>query len=82
MCLADLALDLGAEIPADVLAELDKIAAPWPGRCLLRPRERVVGVCAGPGGWDEGLAALGAQYDALGLDLSGDGCATAERAGH
>ncbi|MEV8536130.1 hypothetical protein [Streptomyces sp. NPDC051211] len=45
-------------------------------------RERVVGVCAGPGGWDESLAALGAQYDAVGLDLSGDACATAERAGH
>ncbi|MFG2667689.1 hypothetical protein ACGFY6_26020 [Streptomyces sp. NPDC048387] len=86
VCLADLALDLGAEIPADVLAELDEMAAPWPGRWLLRPREgdreRVVGVFAGPGGWDEGIAALGAQYDAVGLDLSGDACATAERAGH
>ncbi|MEU2454841.1 DNA cytosine methyltransferase [Streptomyces sp. NPDC012765] len=86
VCLADLALDLGAEIPEDVLAELDEMAAPWPGRWLLRPREgdreRVVGVCAGPGGWDEGLEALGARYDAVGLDLSGDACATAERAGH
>ncbi|MER8233120.1 DNA cytosine methyltransferase [Streptomyces sp. NPDC094049] len=86
VCLADLALDLGAEIPADVLAELDELAAPWPGRWLLRPREcdreRVVGVCAGPGGWDEGLEALGARYDAVGLDLSSDACATAERAGH
>ncbi|MFE4206136.1 DNA cytosine methyltransferase [Streptomyces goshikiensis] len=86
VCLADLALDLGAEIPADILAELDEMAAPWPGRWLLRPREgdreRVVGVFAGPGGWDEGLAALGARYDAVGLDLSGDACATAERAGH
>ncbi|MFJ4879901.1 hypothetical protein ACIP93_32505 [Streptomyces sp. NPDC088745] len=86
VCLAELALDLGAEIPEDVLAELDKMAGPWPGRWLLRPREgdreRVVGAFAGPGGWDEGLGALGARYDAVGLDLSGDACATAERAGH
>ncbi|MFE5795792.1 DNA cytosine methyltransferase [Streptomyces sp. NPDC056503] len=86
VCLADLALDLGAEIPADVLAELDELAAPWPGRWLLRPREgdleRVVGVCAGPGGWDEGLRALGARYDAVSLDLSNDACVIAERAGH
>ncbi|MFB7341290.1 hypothetical protein ACFCZ6_14630 [Streptomyces hydrogenans] len=86
VCLADLALDLGAEIPADVLAELDEIAAPWPGRWLLRPREgdpeRVVGVFDGPGGWNEGLRALGARYDAVGLDLSGDACVIAEKAGH
>ncbi|MFE6461494.1 hypothetical protein ACFVP0_29040 [Streptomyces cinereoruber] len=86
VCLADLALDLGAEIPADILAELDEMAAPWPGRWLLHPREgdreRVVGVFDGAGGWNEGLAALGARYDAVGLDLSGDACATAERAGH
>ncbi|MGY3341137.1 site-specific DNA-cytosine methylase [Streptomyces filamentosus] len=86
VCLADLALDLGAEIPSDVLAELDQIAAPWPGRWLLRPREgdseRIVGVFDGPGGWNEALRALGARYDAVGLDLSGDACVIAEQAGH
>ncbi|MFE3126298.1 hypothetical protein ACFXHD_23080 [Streptomyces hydrogenans] len=86
VCLAGLALDLGAEIPADVLAELDQIAAPWPGRWLLRPREgdpeRIVGVFDGPGGWNEALRALGARYDAVGLDLSGDACIIAEQAGH
>ncbi|MFJ4879904.1 hypothetical protein ACIP93_32520 [Streptomyces sp. NPDC088745] len=73
--LADLAPGLGAEIPADVLAELDEMAGPWSARWLLRPRKgnrgRAVGVCAGPDGWGEGLEVLGARYDAVGLDLSG-----------
>ncbi|WP_432156022.1 DNA cytosine methyltransferase [Streptomyces sp. bgisy153] len=86
VCVADLAVEVGVEIPKDVLDELDEIAAPWPGRWLLRPREgdleRVVGIFAGPGGWDAALDVIGALYDAVGVDFSGDACATAERAGH
>ncbi|MEV7157249.1 DNA cytosine methyltransferase [Streptomyces misionensis] len=86
VCVADLAVEIGADIPGDILEKLDAIAAPWPGRWLLRPREgdrdRVIGIFAGPGGWDEALRAIGALYDMVGVDFSTNACATAERAGH
>ncbi|MFF0481919.1 DNA cytosine methyltransferase [Streptomyces sp. NPDC004435] len=75
-------------IPAGVMAELDQIAAPWPGRWLLpsKPgdRKRVIELCAGPGGWAEGLkTVLGlTAYDVVGVDMSADACATAVAAGH
>lgn len=78
----------GAPIPADVMAELDTVAAPWPGRWLLPHEEgepeRVVELCAGPGGWGEGLkSVLGlTRFDVIGVDSSEDACATARAAGH
>ncbi|WP_370418958.1 DNA cytosine methyltransferase [Streptomyces sp. QH1-20] len=75
-------------IPAHVMAELDEIAAPWPGRWLLPweegEPERVVELCAGPGGWGEGLkTVLGVtRFDVVGVDVDEDACATARAAGH
>ncbi|WP_328333451.1 DNA cytosine methyltransferase [Streptomyces sp. NBC_00455] len=78
----------GAPIPAHVMAELDEISAPWPGRWLLPweegEPERVVELCAGPGGWAEGLkTVLGiTRFDVVGVDINEDACATARAAGH
>ncbi|MFI1012605.1 DNA cytosine methyltransferase [Streptomyces sp. NPDC020965] len=78
----------GEPIPAHVMAELDEIAAPWPGRWLLPweegEPERVVEMCAGPGGWGEGLkTVLGVtRFDVVGVDFDEDACATARAAGH
>ncbi|MEU1313327.1 DNA cytosine methyltransferase [Streptomyces cinnamoneus] len=78
----------GAPVPAHVMAELDEIAAPWPGRWLLPweegEPERVVELCAGPGGWGEGLkTVLGVtRFDVVGVDMDEDACATARAAGH
>ncbi|MFG2141903.1 DNA cytosine methyltransferase [Streptomyces sp. NPDC048650] len=77
----------GAPIPTHVMAELDEIAAPWPGRWLLPweegEPERVVELCAGPGGWGEGLkTVLGVtRFDVVGVDIDEDACATARAAG-
>lgn len=84
---ATLARKAGRPIPPRVLAVLDAAAAPFPGRWLLDPLPgdpiRVVELCAGPGGWSEGLGAiLGAEVDLFGLDISKDACATATAAGH
>ncbi|MGW1275554.1 DNA cytosine methyltransferase [Streptomyces tsukubensis] len=79
---------LGAPVPAHLMAELDGIAAPWPGRWLLPWLEgepqRVIELCAGPGGWCEGLkTVLGVtRFDVVGVDLSEDACRTARAAGH
>lgn len=78
----------GAPIPAHVMADLDEIAAPWPGRWLLPwvegEPERVVEMCAGPGGWAEGLTTvLGVtRFDIVGVDIDKDACETARAAGH
>ncbi|WP_367041381.1 hypothetical protein [Streptomyces sp. Je 1-332] len=75
----------GAPIPAHVVAELDEIAAPWPGRWLLPweddEPERVIELCAGPGGWGEGLrTVLGlTRFDVVGVDINEDACATAAK---
>ncbi|MFE0058757.1 DNA cytosine methyltransferase [Streptomyces sp. NPDC059003] len=78
----------GIPIPAHVMAELDEIAAPWPGRWLLPweegEPERVVELCAGPGGWGEGLeTVLGVTcFDVIGVDIDKDACESARAAGH
>lgn len=41
----------------------------------------IVDLFAGPGGWDEGLKALG-RTDVLGIELDAQACATARAAGH
>ncbi|MFJ4908533.1 DNA cytosine methyltransferase [Streptomyces sp. NPDC093249] len=75
-------------IPTALSSELDRIAAPWPGRWLLPSQpgdpQRVIELCAGPGGWAEGLrTVLGlTKYDVVGVDISADACATAVAAGH
>ncbi|MFD7334878.1 DNA cytosine methyltransferase [Streptomyces violascens] len=80
--------ETGAPIPAHVMAQLDEIAAPWPGRWLLPWVEgepvRCVELCAGPGGWGEGLKTiLGlTRFDIIGVDIDKDACATARAAGH
>jgi DNA (cytosine-5)-methyltransferase 1 len=84
---ATLARKAGLPIPPKVLAVLDAAANPFPGRWLLDPLPgdpiRVVELCAGPGGWSEGLETiLGADVDIFGLDVSKDACATASAAGH
>lgn len=62
-------------------------AAPWPERWLTPPGPddppRVVELCAGPGGWAEGIATvLGLELDTVGVDIDPDACATAQAAGH
>ncbi|MFD3514851.1 DNA cytosine methyltransferase [Streptomyces sp. NPDC058657] len=79
---------IGAPVPAHVMAELDEIAAPWPGRWLLPwvegEPERVIELCAGPGGWGEGFkTVLGVtRFDVVGVDIDPDACETARAAGH
>lgn len=41
----------------------------------------ILDLFAGPGGWDEGLRAIG-RTDVLGIEWDADACATAETAGH
>lgn len=87
LCVAHLARDLDAPIPALYRQALEEMAEPWPVEWLLPPRQddprRVIELFAGPGGWSEGFTTvLGANLDAVGVDISPDACATARSAGH
>ncbi|MFF9901303.1 DNA cytosine methyltransferase [Streptomyces longispororuber] len=84
---ATLARKAGRPIPPKVYAVLKAAADPWPAEWLLAPLPgdpiRVVELCAGPGGWSEGIATvLGAKVYAVGVDICPDACATARAAGH
>lgn len=43
---------------------------------------RIVDLFAGPGGWEEGMRALGLHDDCLGIEWDGAACDTARAAGH
>ncbi|MEU6462216.1 DNA cytosine methyltransferase [Streptomyces sp. NPDC046976] len=84
---ATLARENGLPIPPKVYAVLEAAANPWPAEWLLAPLPgdpiRVVELCAGPGGWSEGIATvLGVTVDSVGVDINKDACATARAAGH
>lgn len=42
----------------------------------------ILDLFAGPGGWDEGLRAIGRSFNVVGVEIDAAACATAEAAGH